>query len=104
MKLGAWTWMVIGIAIAFIALSYGFFQHWQPNSTETDYWTKNAEALQAEADKKGQALKRKQLAQSLVDEEAAKWQLVVEQKTPPQNVSAGGIDLAVNRWQLVVDS
>lgn len=96
--------MIIGLAIAFIALSYGFFQHWQPNNTEAAYWDTNAELLQAEADKKGQAIKRKELAQKLVDEEAAKWQVIVEQKTPPANLQQGGINLAVNRWQLTVQA
>jgi len=104
MKLSPWTLIIIGAAVAVIALSYGLFQHWMPNMTEAGYWQQNAEALQAEADKMGQAQKRKELAQKLVDEEAAKWQLIVEQKTPPQSVAAGGIDLAVNRWQLTVDA
>ncbi len=104
MKLAPWTILLIGIAVFLVAITYGLFQHYIPNSTETRYYNEYAEALQVEADKMPAAKKRLDNAVKLVQQSGMEWQEVVERKTPPRNLRQGGIDLAVNRWQLTVDA
>ena len=51
MKLSPLTIILIGVAILIMALSYGFFQHWMPNSTEAGYYNAYAEQLETEGNK-----------------------------------------------------
>lgn len=104
MKLSPLTIFLICLSVSLIALSYAFFREWMPNSTEAGYYRENAEALAAEANKMPEAQKRVQTAIQMVNEVAAKWQGVVEKKTPAPSLDRGGIDLSQNRWQLTVDA
>jgi len=104
LKLSALTIYIIGLAVAIIALSFGFFHQFMPNMKDAESFNARAEELQAEAAKEGQAKKRLENAKSLVEQEAAKWRAVVARRTPESSVKRGGIDLSVNGWQLTVDS
>lgn len=103
MKLSPWTYIIIGISLGVMALSYAFFQQFMPNMTEVGYLTETRSKLRAEIDKLPQAEQRVQQA---LDDRAAiasQWQSIVERKTPPRTLAEGGIDLTRNRLQLTVD-
>lgn len=104
MKISPLTYYVIGLSIAIAVCAFGFFWFWTPNMAEAKNFTEYGDALQIEANKKPFAIKRRDEAIAMVKERGAAWQDVVMRKTPPQSVRAGGIDLAVNRWQLTVDA
>lgn len=104
MKLSALTIYIIGLAVAIIALSFGFFHQFMPNMKDAESFNARAEELQAEAAKEGKAKKRLEDAKGLVEQEAAKWRAIVAKRTPENSVKRGGIDLSVNGWQLSVDS
>ena len=104
MKLSPLTIILIGVAILIMALSYGFFQHYLPNSTEAGFYNNYAEQLQAEGDKLPQAKNRLVKAEALVTTKAAEWRAVVATKTPAANLGDRGIDLNVDWWQLTVDT
>lgn len=104
MKLSALTIYIIGLAVAIIALSFGFFHQFMPNMKDAESFNARAEELQAEAAKEGKAKKRLEDAKGLVEQEAAKWRAIVAKRTPENSVKRGGIDLSVNGWQLTVDS
>jgi len=87
-----------------MALSYGFFQHWMPNQTETKYYQDYATALEEEGNKLPQAEKRLDKAKELVETKAQEWRAVVATKTPLPDVNQRGVNIGVQGWQLVVDS
>lgn len=96
--------MVMGLAVAIIALSYAWFQHMGPNFAQAGKYVEWSEKLQAEEAKMPQAKKRVEDAKVLVQETSDKWQAVVNRRTPSTDVGSGGINLAVNRYQLTVDA
>jgi hypothetical protein len=104
MKIGALPIFLIGLAVGVIALSYAYFREWMPNKTEAMYYQELRQQREAEGAKLPAAEKRVEDAKAMVNEKAAEWRNVVEQHTPPANLSSGGINLAVNAWQLTVDA
>ena len=104
MKLSPLTIILIGVAIFIMALSYGFFQHYQPNSTEAKYYRDYSAQLQAEGDKLPAAEDRLKKAEEMVTTKAGEWRAVVATKTPLPDVNARGINLNVDAWQLTVDT
>ena len=104
MKLSPLTIILIGVAILIMALSYGFFQHWMPNTTEAGYYNTYAEQLQAEGDKLPQSQARLKKAEEMVTTKAAEWRAVVATKTPLPDVNSRGVNLNVDGWQLTVDT
>jgi hypothetical protein len=104
MKLSPLTIILIGVAILIMALSYGFFQHWMPNTTEAGYYNTYAEQLQAEGDKLPQSQARLKKAEEMVTTKASEWRSVVAVKTPLPDVNSRGVNLAVDGWQLTVDT
>jgi hypothetical protein len=104
MKLSPWTIIILGIAVAVIALSFATFWYVIPNNTDRDTYIKYGADLKAQADLMPRAQQRVETAIKMVNEKAAEWQRVVARRTPPGNVAQGGINLAINRWQLVVDA
>jgi hypothetical protein len=104
MKLSPLTIIIIGFSIAIIALSYGFFQHYVPNSTETQYQEAYRDQLQAQVDLMPRARQRVEEAKAMVQLKADQWRQTVAVHTPAPDVGRGGISLAVNPWQLTVDS
>jgi hypothetical protein len=104
MKLSPITIYILGIAVAFIALSYGFFYQFMPNSKEAQNYADRREELEAEAAKLPKAKQRVEAAVQLVKAKSAQWQAVVAVRTPANNLKDGGINLAVNPYQLAVDT
>jgi len=104
MKLSALTIILIGVSIAIIAFSYGFFQHYMPNSKETEYYHTYRDQLQHEADQLTRAKQRVETAKKMVEDKASDWRAIVAIHTPPPSVAQGGINIGVQGWQLTVDS
>lgn len=104
MKLSALTIYILGISLAVIILSFGFFHEFLPNKTEAGYQQKHADDLQTEADKLQQAHKRVEKAVELSESVGAQWRQFAVDRTPSNDVRTGGINLAVNAWQLSVDT
>lgn len=104
MKLSPITIIILGIAVAVIALSYGFFWQVIPNLAEAHNFDQSRQTLQDAADQLPAANKRVAQAKALVEKSAAEWQDISAVRTPPQDISQGGISLAVNAFQLSVDT
>jgi len=104
MKISPLTIYIIGASFFVAIVSFGFFMKYLPNSQEAEMYQQNLEALQAEANKLPKAEKRREEALQMVADTSAKWRQVVATKTPSNNVNTGGISLAVNAWQLSVDT
>ncbi|MCW5937829.1 MAG: hypothetical protein KIT11_11050 [Fimbriimonadaceae bacterium] len=103
MKLSPLTIIILGLAVVIMAFGIGLSQY-LPNMEEAQYQKEYAEKLLAEANKQKQANQKVEKAIKDVNDIAAEWQTVVANRTPPQDVQRGGINLAANRWQLTVDS
>jgi hypothetical protein len=104
MKLSPLTIILIGVSILIMALSYGFFQHYLPNTQEAGFYRTYSDQLQAEGDKLTSAEDRLKKAKDLVTTKAAEWRAVVSTKTPNPDVAARGINISVDPYQLTVDS
>ncbi len=104
MKLSPLTIILIGVSILIMALSYGFFQHYLPNSTEAGYYNTFADQLEAEGAKLPMAEDRLRKAEELVTTKANEWRAVVATKAPLPDVNARGVNLNVDAWQLTVDT
>lgn len=98
------TIILIGVAVLIMAISYGLFQHFIPNSTEAGYYRTYAEQLDAEGNNLPAAENRLEKAQELVTTKASEWRAVVATKTPQPDVYNRGINLNVDAWQLTVDT
>lgn len=104
MKLSGWTIFVVGLSIAIVALSYAYFHQWEPNMVQAKAHRTHAEAMVTEINKAPQAKKRVEAAIKQVEEKTAAWAEIAAEKTPPGSVDRGGVSVAVNGWQLTVDS
>jgi hypothetical protein len=106
MKLSGWVYLVVGVCLAVIILSYGYFQHYAPNMEEAQKFHENAEAYRPMSgdDAKKKAIKRVESAQAKVDAAAKRWNELVVVKTPPKDLRQGGIDLTRNRIYLTLDA
>jgi hypothetical protein len=104
MKLSPLPIYLIGIAIALIAASYGFFHQWMPNTTEAERFEATNQELQAVINQRPQAQKRVDDAVKLVEAEAAKWRAIVALRTPPKSRAERGVDISVDPYQLIVDT
>lgn len=104
MKLSPWTIIAIGFSVFLVAISFALFSHWMPNMTEKGYYDTFRDQLQTEIDKRPLAQRRVDDATAKVEEMSDRWQAVVSEKTPSNNVATGGVNIGVNAWQLVVDS
>ena len=104
MKISGPAILTIGVCVALIAVGFAYFFHWAPNTTEAGYAQEYEALLDAEIAKEPQAQARVDDARAKVMELSDQWQAVVAQKTPPAELSKGGISLGVNPYQLTVDS
>jgi hypothetical protein len=104
MKLQPLTIWISGLCLGVSTLSYAFFQHYKPNKEESQNYVAHKEALEAEAAKMPQAKKRVADATEKLRAADAAWQGIVERKTPTSSLDRGGINLAVNRYQLVANA
>jgi hypothetical protein len=103
MKLSPWTIVILGLSIAIMATGIGL-SRFLPNMEEAEMQREYGDQLIREASKQRAANQRVEKAIAKVNAMASQWQTVVARKTPPQDVRQGGINLAVNRWQLVHDA
>jgi len=104
MKLSPLPIYLIGISIALVAASYGFFHQWMPNTTEAGRYAATSEELQNVVNQRPQAQKRVDEAIRLVESEAAKWRAIVALRTPAKSRAERGIDISVDPYQLIVDT
>jgi len=103
MKLSPFTFILFGICICIICLSYGFVVM-KPNRDETANRRANEEAAKTEYGKENAARTRVKNATKLVQKAVEDWNKIAATKTPPASLAAGGIDISVNGAQLMVDS
>lgn len=104
MKIGPVTIILIGIALAVCAISYGLFHNWMPKNEEIANKEAELQALRDQNLRRDQVDKKVADAKAEVRSKAELWKQVVATNTPPSSVEAGGINLAVSAYQLTVDS
>lgn len=104
MKLSPLAIFMLGLMVAVIAIGFGLFQHYLPNMADAKAYAEWGEKLDTEGNKMPQAIKRVEDARRQVKEISDKWQQTVAVKTPPSSVAAGGINVAVNPYDLTVDA
>lgn len=104
MKLSPIAILLIGLMVGVIAFSFGLFKNFLPNMKDAASYAEWGQKLEAEGNKLPQAVKRVEDAGDKVKEINEKWEQTVRTKTPSTSVAAGGINLAVNPYQLTVDS
>ena len=104
MKLGRFAILMIGIMIFVSASAWGYFLYYGPNMKEVGLLNDNKALQDAEAAKMNKAQARVKTAKLRIDAKAADWDKYVETRTPPMDVSRGGIDLSVDAWHLSVDT
>lgn len=102
MKLSPLTIYVVGICIVFAAVMVSL-SIFLPNIAEAKNYNERANAYIQEANKRSLAKRKVENAVKEVTRMGEDWQKIVAVKTPP-NYLPNGINLAVNRWQLTVDS
>ena len=103
MKLSPISIFVIGLSLAVIAAMVTL-TNFLPNVEEAKYRNELANKYIFEAGKQKQTNDKVKKAEQDVEKMELEWQKIVAVKTPPNNVGTGGINLAVNRWQLTNDS
>lgn len=94
----------IGIMFFIPLVLLGLFWSYMPNNEEAQLYRDNLAKLQVEAGKASAANKRLELAMSLVKAKEQEWDATVLARTPGNSVQAHGINLAVNPFQLSVDT
>ena len=103
MKFTPLTILIIGVSIVIMVAGVCLSQ-FMPNMEEARYQNELATKLYTEANKQQQANNKVKKSIEDVNAMAADWQKIVAVKTPPASLASGGINLAVNRWQLTNDS
>ena len=104
MKLSFGTIVIMAVSVAIGILSFGYFHQYKPTETAIANYKAYHEQLQTEADKMPQAKRRVEKAKAAVQAKAEAWNAYVATRTPEPDVSRGGISLAVNPYQLTVDT
>jgi hypothetical protein len=104
MKLSGWTIVIIGFCLGLSALSYVFFQVYQPLELAADYNTAYKDKLQFEIGKQSKAENRVREAMKMVNEAALQWNTYVGSRTPSETLAGGGVNVFENPYQLVVDT
>jgi hypothetical protein len=103
MKLSPSTYIIFGICICIVALTFGWVTM-SPNMVEAKNRDDNRALAETEYNKEGQANKRVKGAVKKVQDEAATWREITATKTPSTDLRSGGIDVSENGAQLIVDS
>lgn len=104
MKLSFWTIIIMAISIAVGILSFAIFHQTIPTLKMADNYTQYRTQLETEAAKESAAKKRVQDALNTVRQKTQIWNGYVATRTPTSDVNTGGISLAVNPYQLTVDT
>ncbi len=103
-SLYARTIWLIFLSFALIVLAAGYFKFWAPNQEAIQNKVLVYNGYVTEVNKVGAAVKKKENAAKLIETAQAGWLPFVETKTPLQSVREGGINLNVNRYQLLLDT
>ena len=104
MKLSFWTSIIMAISIAVGILSFAIFHQTLPTLKAADNYVQYRALLDTEAAKATQAQQRVDKAMQVVRQKANIWNGYVATRTPANDVNRGGINLAVNPYQLLVDT
>lgn len=104
MKLSFWTIIIMAVSIAFGILSFAVFHQWIPTMAVAHNYDVYREQLEVEAGKEQAVKRRVEKAIQAVQVKTDAWNGYVATKTPPTNLGDGGISLAVNTYQLTVDT
>jgi hypothetical protein len=98
------TILIIGLMLGVVAVAYGMFFVKMPNDQETAMYVNQLTLLQTEAGKQHAAEQR--VKHALAEVEALKeiWKAFVATRTPTNDLRSGGINLAVNTFQLTEDT
>lgn len=103
MKISAWAILLVGFCVAAVALSYSYFKIYSPNQVDIANHVVRADQLQAVIALRPKAEQRVRQAQEVVAQRENRWNQIVATKTAPPRLSQGGINLAVNAYQLPMD-
>ena len=87
-KLSGWVWLIVGIFLGLTVLSYGYFQHYQPDMEEARIAEEYAAKLEIEARKDQRAQDRIDKAEEMVKEIAEQWNQVLADKSPSGTLGA----------------
>lgn len=104
MKLSFGTIIIMAVSVAIGILSFGIFHQLLPTIQATEYYKTYRDQLETEANKKSQADRRVERAKAAVQAKAQAWNAYVATRTPENDVNRGGVNLAVNPYQLTVDT
>jgi hypothetical protein len=104
MKLGALPIILIGFAVAVIALSFGYFHNWDPKMREIQAKETQLASLQEQNRKAPDVQRKIDTTKAMIAEKGQAWRAILAVHTPPKSVEQRGINLAVNAYQLTVDS
>lgn len=104
MKLSFWTIIIMAISVAFGILAFAILHQTLPTLQATKNYNDYRAALETEANKKPLTQRRVQKAMRDVQAATDKWNGYVATRTPEADVNRGGISLAVNPYQLTVDT
>ena len=96
-------WLIF-LSFSAIILSLGVFKFWIPNQEEATYNITQANLLYAEANNLSKAVKKKNAAIAKVKAAEEAWVPIVAAKTPSQNTAGSGMNINVNRYQLLLDT
>jgi hypothetical protein len=104
MKLSFWTIIIMAISIAVGILSFAIFHQTIPTLTAANNYAQYRTQLETEAGKESAARKRVEKALQTVRQKTQIWNGYVATRIPTGDVNSGGISLAVNPYQLTVDT
>lgn len=92
------------ISLCLVVWTVAFTRYIMPNRENAAFQVNNANELYREADKLGAAQKKKNDAILATQRAETEWAPIVDAKTPPKNTAAGGIDIDVNAYKLLLDT
>ena len=98
------TIWLIALSFSAVFLSLGLIKYWLPNQDEATYNVTQANLLYSEANKLSLAVKKKNSAIEMVKAAERAWIPIVATRTPNNNTAAGGLNINVNRFQLLLDT
>ncbi|MEJ5169497.1 MAG: hypothetical protein WHU10_00775 [Fimbriimonadales bacterium] len=104
MKISPYVYIVIGVSLALVVLSFGLFHFYLPNMKNAEYQRQLADQREEIVGQAKRAEERVKEALRLREERTQQWSRIVAAHTPPASVAAGGIDISVNPWQLAIDA
>lgn len=104
MKLSSWVIIVAAVAIGLMPVAWVWLQYYGPYEQAAQYNRDYKDQLENESSQQARADKRVRDAMALVQKASEQWNVYVASRTPSDALSKGGINLAVNSYQLTVDS